>query len=248
MPARSVFAAAAANSSPARIDGAYERPSKPATAGPSNRRLPLGVAHGWRLSDPVDMATNGPTGRHRAPEETRSRVVDAAAAEFAARGYAATSVKQICRAAGVSVGSFYHHFDDKAVVVCELLEGRAEGFAAVIAAVDVGRPQTIESAVLELVEGEDAAVYRSLREAVEVEPRIADAAAQARRLVHDRLTATVRSARVHAEVEYAVDAPSLAWTMLSLVRDALSGRGGPPPRAIATVISHGAAALTTTGR
>lgn len=174
--------------------------------------------------------------------------MEAAAAEFAARGYAATSIKQVCRAAGVSIGSFYLHFEDKSAVASALLEGRAEAFAAAIAAVDIGRPRTIELAVLELVEGDDAPSYRSLREAVEVEPRIADTAAASRALVHDRLTATIRAARAHADMEYAVDAPSLAWTFLSLVRDALSGRGGPPPRAIATVISHSAAARAVTGR
>jgi len=83
---------------------------------------------------------------------------------------------------------------------------------------------------------------------VEAEPRLADTAASIRAVVHDRLTATIRAARAHADTEYAVDAPSLAWTLLSLVRDALAGRGGPPARTIASVIRYSAAARATTSR
>jgi AcrR family transcriptional regulator len=194
------------------------------------------------------MGANGPTGRHRTPEETRARLIDAAIAEFAERGYAATSIKQICRRADVSVGSFYHQFDDKTVLVATVLGRAREQFADDLAAVDVARPQSVESAVAALLEGTAAPTYRFLREAVEVEPRLAGAAASTRAIVHDRVTATVRAARAHADPEYALDAPSLAWTLLSLVRDALAGRGGLSARAIATVVSHSAAARTARGR
>jgi len=194
------------------------------------------------------MESNGLGRRHRAPEQTRALLIDAAETEFAERGYAATSIHHICRGAGVSVGSFYHHFDDRTVLVAELLERAGERFADELAAVDIGRPKTIESVVAALVGGGYAAVYRSLRDAVEAEPGLADAAALIRAAVHDRLTATIRAARAHADAEYAVDAPSLAWTFLSLVRDALAGRGGPPARTIASVISYSAAARATTSR
>ena len=47
---------------------------------------------------------------------TRSAVVDAARAQFAARGYEHVSVADILRAAGVSRGALYHHFAGKADV------------------------------------------------------------------------------------------------------------------------------------
>jgi len=194
------------------------------------------------------MQSNGLSRRHRAPEETRGRLICAAETEFAERGYAATSIHHICREAGVSVGSFYHHFEDRTVLVAELLQRAGERFADNLAAVDIGRPHTIESVVVTLVGGGYAAVYRSLRNAVEAEPGLADTAASIRAAVHDRLTATIRAARAHTDSEYAVDAPSLAWIFLSLVRDALAGRDGPSARAIATVISHGAAARATRSR
>lgn len=54
-------------------------------------------------------------------EETRARILDAAAAAFADSGFDATSVAQICRAAGVTKGAFYHHYDSKKDVFLELL-------------------------------------------------------------------------------------------------------------------------------
>lgn len=45
--------------------------------------------------------------------DTRQQVLDTALHLFAERGYFNTSVHDIQRAAGVSVGSIYHHFGDK---------------------------------------------------------------------------------------------------------------------------------------
>ncbi len=54
-------------------------------------------------------------GRTRAndPEGLRERVLDAAADLFQAHGYAATGVQELFRAADVTAGAFYHHFESK---------------------------------------------------------------------------------------------------------------------------------------
>jgi len=46
-------------------------------------------------------------------EDTRTLVLDAALNLFTDRGFFATSVHDIRRTAGVSIGSIYHHFGDK---------------------------------------------------------------------------------------------------------------------------------------
>lgn len=48
--------------------------------------------------------------RAETAEETRRRIVEATARLHAERGIAETSMKDIARAAGVSVGTVYHHF------------------------------------------------------------------------------------------------------------------------------------------
>jgi AcrR family transcriptional regulator len=55
-------------------------------------------------------------------EETQARILQAAVTRFSKYGYDATSVSEICQAAGVSKGAFYHHFTTKQAVFQALLE------------------------------------------------------------------------------------------------------------------------------
>jgi AcrR family transcriptional regulator len=54
-------------------------------------------------------------------ETTRTHLFDSALKQFAARGYDATSVDDICRGAGVSKGAFYHHFESKQALFLALM-------------------------------------------------------------------------------------------------------------------------------
>lgn len=54
--------------------------------------------------------------------DTRNRILEAAEACFAERGYDGTAVAEICRRAGVTKGGFYHHFPSKHALFLELLE------------------------------------------------------------------------------------------------------------------------------
>ena len=46
--------------------------------------------------------------------ETRRHILETAAKEFAARGFDGTSLNRLIRGLGISKGSFYYYFDDKA--------------------------------------------------------------------------------------------------------------------------------------
>ena len=75
-------------------------------------------------------------------------MLEAALGRFMAEGYDATSVADICTAAGVSKGAFYHHFPTKQAVFIVLLERwLAELDATIRDAADssVPVPQQLES-------------------------------------------------------------------------------------------------------
>lgn len=50
---------------------------------------------------------------HMVLPDARTRLLDAAIDVIRAQGYAATSVDDLCRAAGVTKGAFFHHFASK---------------------------------------------------------------------------------------------------------------------------------------
>lgn len=55
--------------------------------------------------------------------QTRERIVTAGRELFARKGYQQAGVKEIARAAGVAVGSFYAYFPDKQTLFLEITEG-----------------------------------------------------------------------------------------------------------------------------
>lgn len=59
--------------------------------------------------------------QHRS-EVTRARLEQVALDLFSRNGYEATGVAEICAAAGMSKGAFYHHFPSKQAVFLSLLE------------------------------------------------------------------------------------------------------------------------------
>lgn len=67
--------------------------------------------------------------QHRG-DETRSRILAAAAECFMRVGYDATGVAEICARAGVSKGAFYHHFPSKQAVFLALVEQWLQGVDA----------------------------------------------------------------------------------------------------------------------
>ena len=70
--------------------------------------------------------------RRKRPEDSRDRVFRAAAAEFAARGYAGANVDRIARSARLNKAMIYYHFGSKAALYRAII---ADMFGAVEARV-----------------------------------------------------------------------------------------------------------------
>jgi TetR/AcrR family transcriptional repressor of nem operon len=54
-----------------------------------------------------------PTKQHPERGDARTRLLEAARDVIRAKGFAATSIDDLCKAAGVTKGAFFHHFESK---------------------------------------------------------------------------------------------------------------------------------------
>lgn len=73
-------------------------------------------------------------GRRRAPQPTRDRILEVAARQFAERGFAAVSVREIAAEAGLrNQASLYHHFRNKRALYEAALARGLEPILALIA-------------------------------------------------------------------------------------------------------------------
>jgi len=179
-------------------------------------------------------------GHEHRPEQTRARLIDAAASAFAGRGYAATSVHDICALAGLSVGAFYYHFDDKAGMTLEILQREHAGVMPRIGALDLRRVSFIEETLSEILNGPRTGLYRALREASEIEPRVSELAAVLRRTTLDELVAAIGRAREES-ARYRLRPRAIAWSFLALTRTALADREDSEQsraRDVAEIVHH----------
>lgn len=90
---------------------------------------------------------------------SRDRVFAAAAAEFAARGYAGANVDRIARAARLNKAMIYYHFKSKAVLYRAILRdmfGAVRARVAEIAASDAAPDDKIRAYVAALAEAAEA--------------------------------------------------------------------------------------------
>lgn len=81
----------------------------------------------------------------RKPSDIRSRLVDAGIELFRRNGYVATTVDEICSAAGVTKGAFFHHFATKEVLAVECLRAWDELAAGLgVGGDDASRPDPVD--------------------------------------------------------------------------------------------------------
>ncbi len=78
-------------------------------------------------------------------EATRNALIEAARALFAERGYADVGTEEIVRAAGVTRGALYHHFDGKRDLFEAVYERIEAELAQRIATAALGAPEPLEA-------------------------------------------------------------------------------------------------------
>lgn len=113
-------------------------------------------------------------GRREQRDETRERILAAARGRFEARGFEATGLREVARAAGVATGTLFVHFTDKHDLLASALY---DELAAAVARAGVVAIDDLEG-WLDAVTGEVLAAYTArpalarvlLREALLAEP------------------------------------------------------------------------------
>lgn len=68
------------------------------------------------------------------PRNARGKLLEAALGVIRAKGYAATTVDDLCRAAGVTKGGFFHHFESKEALAVAAADYWSETTGALFAA------------------------------------------------------------------------------------------------------------------
>jgi len=90
-------------------------------------------------------------GRRPAGEDTRGLILDAARAEFAERGFDATSMRAVARRAGVDPALVRHYFDSKADLLAAGLVPRGLDPRVVVGAVAAGSRDALGERLARLV-------------------------------------------------------------------------------------------------
>jgi AcrR family transcriptional regulator len=128
----------------------------------------------------------GPRARRGSPDETRSRLVAAAAQEIEKVGYFATDSNRIARAAGYAPGTFYKHFPDKLAVFLAVydqwIDREWETVFAIVEAAPTPRAKAEQ--IVDHVIGHHKAwpgLRASLRALVAIEPEVKKARRASRR-------------------------------------------------------------------
>jgi TetR/AcrR family transcriptional repressor of nem operon len=181
---------------------------------------------------------------------SRQRLLDAALHEFRSRGYAATTVDDLCRAAGVGKGSFFHHFPSKEALALEAVNHWNAMTGALFAQAPYHAPADPRDRVLAYVDFRGALLQGDLadftcllgtivQETYDSHPALRDACRNGIELHADTLVDDIAGAKA----KYAPDADWSPQSLALFTQAALQGafilakaQGGAPVAADA--VSH----------
>ncbi len=182
------------------------------STGARHRRTPASTV-------PRAIAAEPPTSARR--ELLAEEVLGKAAALFAARGFAATSLKDVADAVGLSRSSIYYYYPNKEALLAELIQGATLPIATMLREVgEIGLPPT--SAIREVVRrlvlwvADPRTHFRLMdRSEGELPPTIAKIHATAKRQILSELIKLVDAA-VMAGAARAVDSRVTALSIVGM--------------------------------
>jgi AcrR family transcriptional regulator len=161
--------------------------------------------------------------RQRRPHEKLERLITSATKVFGDEGYAHARIQAVCRAAGVSVGTFYDHFENKADLMLRVAERASE----TLPLPEATSLRQLEDHVAALAAAPTAGISRAWLEAIHIEPGLRSANERFHKLFVGRYTKWVVDARARRRVRSALDDDATARIVLALLKEAVSGTSEP---------------------
>jgi len=184
------------------------------------------------LSVLTDRTTGGRA--QRRPEEKRARLLAAARTVFGQTGYGA-SVHEICQAAGVGIGTFYHQFPDKSDLMRFLMD---EEHQYRVRAFDALAADNLAAEITRVLAGSDPALLRAMIEACGSDERLRDFGRELRKETRDRLTAALARVRRARDIRRpALDATTAAWATLLMGDVAIEPAGSDDVRKVIDLLA-----------
>lgn len=164
-------------------------------------------------------------GRIAPPIGTRQRIVDAAIALFADRGFDATSVSEVVTTAGVAKGALYYHFESKDdllyEVYRELVDRQLAGLTEILAR-QSGPEQTMRELIADLVET-TAARAAEAKVFSRESHRLGDAnqarVRAARRTIHDAFIDLIRSGQASGAFNTVATPEMVTFTVFGVINE-----------------------------
>jgi AcrR family transcriptional regulator len=156
--------------------------------------------------------------RARRPAQGPGSLLEVAVGEFITRGYDATSMEDLSRAAGITKSSFYHHFSGKEALLRAALERAIDGLFAILDEPAAAGGTPVER-LRHIVRGQVAVLcaelpYVTLLLRVRGNTDTERWALEQRRAFDGRVAAIVREAVEQGQLRADVD-PALAARLLS---------------------------------
>lgn len=165
--------------------------------------------------------------RPRDPAGTRRRLVGAAVRLMLRQGFAATTVDQVCAAAGLTKGGFFHHFENKEALGREAVGGWGRMGTDLYSAAwrdDAGDPLAQLHRMLGIMDGFTrrpgdpcvCLVGMMSQELAETCPAMRDACAHELRVWKDHVARLLAAARAVHRPRTDFDPEAVAWFLNSL--------------------------------
>ena len=176
------------------------------------------VSYIRRRRDAIAQQVDQPR-RQRRPEDKLARILASATTVFGEDGYARARIHDVCRAAGVSIGTFYDHFENKA----ELMLRIAEDSTDVIPMPKVETLESLENSIAAMAAAPTAGIARAWIEAIRVEPDLRVANERIRAIFFARYTRWVAEARARRNVRSPLADEVTAQAVMALIKEATSG-------------------------